>query len=323
MTIAIGLGVILAFIGVSLIYVYAYRGEARYASLREYLRKGWPVFSPLNCLLYLFTKKRARKPFSDLADFPELAPIRENWETIRDEALSIYEQQYFEKTKDQENASHYDLGFRTFYKYGWSKFYVTWYGYTHASAQRLCPKTAAIVEPIPTVNGAMFTTLPPGGKLTRHLDPLACSLRYHIGLQTPNDDDCYISVDGQKYSWRDGDAMLFDETYIHYVENETDQPRLILMCDVERPLAFPGTLVNFAYKGFARLTVVPNTNEDKRGLVNTLFAWFAPVGAKGKALKKRNKPLYLALKHTLNASLMLVVVATVVTALLLLERVLD
>ncbi len=28
----------------------------------------------------------------------------------------------------------------------------------------------------------------------------------------------FIEVDGERYSWRDGEGVLFDETYIHYAE---------------------------------------------------------------------------------------------------------
>lgn len=309
MTVTIGLSAVSAFILGSLAYVYAYRGQTRYAGLSEYLRKGWPLFSPFNCLLYIFTEKRAKKNFANLSDFPELAEIQANWQTIQKEALEVYNQEYFDKTKDKENASHYDLGFRTFYKYGWSKFYVTWYGYTHKSSQRLMPETVKLLNSIPTVNGAMLTTLPPGGKLTRHLDPLACSLRYHLGLMTPNDDNCYINVDGEPYSWRDGQAMLFDETYLHYAENNTDKPRLILMCDIERPMGFFGKFINFFYKGLTRLTVVPNTDEDKRGFVNATFAGLSPIIGKIKGLKQTNKPLYTVIKYSINLSLILIVFA--------------
>src|SRR4051812_49977658 len=81
-----------------------------------------------------------------------------------------------------------------------------------------------------------FAMLPPGGDLGRHRDPFAGSLRYHLGLVTPNNDRCRIFVDGQPYAWRDGEAVLFDETFIHWAENRTDVDRLILFCDVERPL---------------------------------------------------------------------------------------
>ncbi len=85
----------------------------------------------------------------------------------------------------------------------------------------------------------MFTLLPPGSRLGAHRDPFAGSLRYHLGLMTPNSPECYIIVDGQKYYWKDGEAVMFDETYIHQAENRTDVTRVILFCDIERPLSNP------------------------------------------------------------------------------------
>ncbi|SQC15602.1 Fe(2+)/alpha-ketoglutarate-dependent dioxygenase LpxO [Klebsiella pneumoniae] len=32
--------------------------------------------------------------------------------------------------------------------------------------------------------------------------------------------------------------MLFDETYIHYAENTSGENRLILFCDIERPMRY-------------------------------------------------------------------------------------
>jgi beta-hydroxylase len=43
-------------------------------------------------------------------------------------------------------------------------------------------------------------------------------------------------VDGERYSWRDGQDFVFDETYVHRFQNLTDQPRIILFADVERPI---------------------------------------------------------------------------------------
>src|SRR5690606_27074209 len=136
--------------------------------------------------------------------------------------LALHAHRAFENTAREGSQSYYDVGFHTFFKYGWSKYYLNWYGYTHASARRTCPKTVEILENIPGMKGALFTLLPPGSKLTRHTDPFACSLRYHLGLATPNSDDCWISVDGTRYSWRDGEAFLFDETCLHHAANETD-----------------------------------------------------------------------------------------------------
>jgi beta-hydroxylase len=65
----------------------------------------------------------------------------------------------------------------------------------------------------------------------------AGSPRYHLGLVVPKSPGhCRIFIDGEPYSWRDGEDLLFDETYLHYAENTTSDDRLILFCDVERPL---------------------------------------------------------------------------------------
>ena len=133
----------------SIVYVYRFRGEARYESLTEYFRKGWPIFSPLNCALYMTTLPRGSKAVLDPADFPELDLLRQNWQAIRDEGMELLRQNYFDATKRPGTAGYYDVGFRSFFKYGWSHFYVRWYGYTHHSARRLCPRTVAILRRVP------------------------------------------------------------------------------------------------------------------------------------------------------------------------------
>lgn len=320
MWVVLAMGSILIVVVGSMTYVCQFRGTTRYASVSEYLRKSWPIFAPLNCLLYLFTQPRARKSILRVEDFRELAPIREEWQTIRDEAVHLYQQRHFESVRNPDSPAYYDIGFRTFFKYGWSKFYLKWYGYTHASARELCPITVKILERLPSVNGAMFSLLPPGSQLTRHADPLACSLRYHLGLVTPNSDDCFINVDGVSYSWRDGTAFVFDETYLHFAKNNSDQYRLILMCDIERPLNPLGRFVNFFYKQLAKLTIVPNTAADKRGLGNVLFSKLAPLSAEVSKLKGTNRKLYLLIKYTVNLTLVALLLFFVAVLLQVLFR---
>lgn len=296
---------LLTFIASSIFYVYLVRGKTRYLNFTEYWRKGWPLFAPMNTLLYMFTEARGAHPILKTQDFKELDEITRNWKIIRDEAMQIYEKGFFDKTKEVGSNSSFDLGFRTFYKYGWGKFYVNWYGHIHESALRYCPKTVEILKKIPSVNGAMFSILPVGSKLTRHLDPVACSFRYHLGLKTPNDPQCFINVDGTKYSWKDGEAFLFDETYLHFANNDAETYRLILMCDVERPLSFPGKIINAIVRFFMQFSVVPNMAGDKQGLVNKIFSGLAPMLQKAKELKQIDPPRYKLLKYTVNISLML------------------
>jgi beta-hydroxylase len=97
---------------------------------------------------------------------------------------------------------------------------------------------------------------------------------------------------------------MFDETYLHYVCNDTDYDRLILMCDVKRPLNLLGTVFNFFYQGVTRASVVPNTPEDRRGFANRVFAGLAPLLARAKPLKSTNRPLYLIIKWSMNILLL-------------------
>ncbi len=300
---------VLAFSLACMGYVYRLRGNVRFAGVSEYLRKGWPVFAPLNCLLYACTHARGKPPIQRNEDFPEYQILRDNWQTIRDEALKLKELGFFEQSKDTTNVAYYDVGFRTFAKYGWSKFYLHWYGYTHHSAQELCPKTVEIIKRVPQINGAMFSLLPARSILTRHLDPVASSLRLHMGLKTPNQDACFIEVDGLTHSWRDGEILLFDETFLHHVRNDTDEFRLLFMCDVRRPLNLPGRILNAVVQAALAVSIVPNTSKDRRGLANRLFHGLVPFLAKTKALKQTNRPLYLCVKWGINLTLIAVALA--------------
>ncbi|MDF3127066.1 aspartyl/asparaginyl beta-hydroxylase domain-containing protein [Rheinheimera sp. 1928-s] len=288
----------------SVAYVYRWRGQARYQSLSQYLRKSWPVFAPLNCLLYMTTRAEARRPVLDATYLQNISVLRDNWHIIRDEALALQASGIFEQIKTPGSAGYYDVGFRTFYKRGWSKFYLMWYGTTHNSAQRLCPKTLALLKQVPGVQGAMFSILPPGSELSLHADPMASSLRYHLGLDTPNSEHCYISVDGECCSWQNGQDFVFDETYPHHAKNNTQASRLILMCDVERPMNLLGRFFNLLYRFIIKGTVVPNTTEDKTGMFSALFASMAPLRQSTLKLRTERRRLYKALKITLNTSLL-------------------
>ena len=209
-----------------------YRGRERHRFHRQ-ITDHSTVIAPYNAIMYGFSAV-PNTPFVDVARFPELKPLADNWQVIRDEALRLSEDGHIRAA-----AGFTDLGFNSFFRRGWTRFYLKWYDAPLKSAETLCPRTLALVQAIPAINGAMFAMLPAGGDLGRHRDPFAGSLRYHLGLSTPNSDACRIVVDGESYAWRDGEAVMFDETYIHWAENRTDRDRLILFCDVERPLTSP------------------------------------------------------------------------------------
>ena len=274
----------------SAVYVH-YRGRVRHGFFRQ-LTDHSSLMAPYNALMYLFSAVPNR-PYVDVARFPELAPLALHWQAIRAEAQAL-----FDHGRIRAAGTYNDLGFNSFFKTGWKRFYVKWYDEPLPSAKALCPKTVELVQSIPGVNAAMFALLPPGSKLGAHRDPFAGSLRYHLGLVTPNADTCRIVVDGEPYAWHDGEPVMFDETFIHTAENRSDVTRIILFCDVERPLSNPLVrgLNHFVKATLIRASQTENMPGDRVGVLNHIFNGAYRVRRIGKWIKKKSRFAHYTLK---------------------------
>lgn len=256
--------------------VYAYVGAVLAVHLRGRVRLRFDrqlvdhsaLFAPYNLLMYAFSKVPSR-PVVDRSGFGELDALRNHWQTIRAEALALAEGGHIRKAEGRNDAS-----FDSFFRQGWKRYYLKWYGNALPSAQAQCPRTVALVNAIPTVKAAMFALLPPGSRLNPHRDPFAGSLRYHLGLVTPNSPDCRILVDGEELVWRDGEDFMFDETFVHWAENRTEHTRVILFCDIERPLRTPlMRAINRAVSRFmGQATATENVPGEPVGAINRLYA---------------------------------------------------
>ena len=157
----------------------------------------------------------------------------------------------------------------------------------------------------------MFAELPPGGTLNPHRDPYAGSIRYHLGLDTPNDNGCYIVVDGERYSWRDGQSVLFDETFIHEAHNTTNSDRIILFCDIERPMKFQWAQAINRLLGSTLITAAssPNKSGDQIGIINRLFQYVWVIGQYRRKFKHWNRTLYTITKIVLILSVLALIIS--------------
>lgn len=278
----------------AILYVH-FRGKARLPFFRQLFDHS-SVMAPLNIFMYLFSRLPTNTAYLSVNEFPQLRLLQDNWQTIRDEALNL---DNLEKIKAAEKND--DAGFNSFFKVGWKRFYLKWYEASHPSAAQYCPKTVALLKQIPEVKAAMFAELPPGGRLNEHRDPFAGSLRYHLGLVTPNNDSCFIMVNNERYSWRDGESVMFDETYIHWAKNNSNVNRIILFCDVERPMRFAWVQAINRWLGRTMMTAASSPNEtgDQTGGINKIFRIFWLVGKYRRKLKKWNKAAYYLVKFSL------------------------
>lgn len=287
----------------SVLYIH-FRGKVRLPFLRQLFDHS-SIVAPINLFMYTFSGVPTSKPYLGLNRFDDLLVLQANWQMIRDEVLHL---QTLQKIRAAEKND--DAGFNSFFKTGWKRFYLKWYEASHPSAEQFCPKTVALLRSLPTVKAAMFAELPPNGKLNRHRDPYAGSLRYHLGLITPNDDRCFIDVNGERYSWRDGEGVMFDETFIHSAQNNSEANRIILLCDIERPMRFRWAQAINRWLGRTMMTAASSPNEtgDQTGGINKVFRYVWLCGQYRRKLKAWSKPLYYVIKFGLIISVIALII---------------
>ncbi len=273
------------------IIILIYAGSFAYLYLRcrdrlplhKYLSNHVLLLAPLNFLFTFFTVGRQGAVFATNT-VPGLDKIRASYPVIRSEAKVLLDTGVFQRPPAVDEP-----GYNTFEKGGWRLYPLKWYtkecGRTAVNA---CPKTCAILDSIPAIRSAMFTVLPPGARLGRHHDPIASSLRYHLGLLTPNSEKCALTLDGIEYPWRDGEELLFDQTYLHSAINRTDIVRVILFCDVEKTQLIPGV------KGFAeavnRALVAKFTGANDQGKLSWVSWAYKPIYKVRSYVKEKIKP---------------------------------
>ena len=96
-----------------------------------------------------------------------------------------------------------------------------------------------------------------------------------------------VQIDGERYFWRDGEGVIFDETYMHWAENRSEGNRIVLFCDVERPLNNPVArwFNHFISHTLIRAAAAPNSDSDKTGGINKAFGYVQQVRLFGKRIK--------------------------------------
>jgi len=85
------------------------------------------------------------------------------------------------------------------------------------------------------VKHVSISTWKPGAVIKPHMGPFKGVIRLHIGLHIPPG-NCWLFLDGKKHYWKEGEVFAFDDTYLHYGANETDEDRVILYVDLERKM---------------------------------------------------------------------------------------
>ena len=111
-------------------------------------------------------------------------------------------------------------------------------------------KLAKLLENHPEIVSCVLSILEPNTMIPIHVGYYKGIIRYMLPLIVPDDkDNCFLWVNGLKYSWTEGKSVLWDDIYPHKVYNNTNQNRVLLYMDVVRPIdGFLGNLNSFVLK---------------------------------------------------------------------------
>lgn len=186
--------------------------------------------------------------FPDLPSEPFLDPLSLSWGNhllqafgdIRAEAMELLEQKEpledFIRIKDGDRVENYLGGPAP----AWEAFFFYRHGVRYDTNHLRCPLTSRALESVTLCRIAdhapeiCFSVLAPDTVIQPHFGVTNIRSVLHLPLLVPG--GCALRVAGSPDRvWREGELVLFDDTFEHQAWNHSKQPRVILLMDCWNP----------------------------------------------------------------------------------------
>ena len=229
-----------------------WKGAPIMASLGRESRRGgngivkidYHIFkSALNAFFGMFIGRQRRPTFFDIKQTcPALDQVTHAHPVIRqefDRLLADWNEfpQYHEVDPGERNISATTPE-------RWNVFMLEVMRHRPAQNRASCPETCRVLERVPGMIQAFFSILDPGKSVPEHEGPYLGYLRYHLGVRVPAQNPPRLVVNSQNYVWKEGEAVLFDDSWPHSVVNTSNEIRAVLIVDVRRPMPLVADLCN-------------------------------------------------------------------------------
>lgn len=179
---------------------------------------------------HLFTEKNPRF-FYDVKDFSYLDNLVKNTAVIREELLLLIK------------SGRQDEWVKTFPNYvksdkqkAWQIFSFMFFTIRYVDNASICPQTAELIYSIPEILSCDFSYLKANTHVLPHKGYSKMVLRCHLPLIIPNEELCAIRVGDEVRHWKEGELMIFDDSFEHEAWNKSDEDRIVLMFDIPNPL---------------------------------------------------------------------------------------
>jgi aspartate beta-hydroxylase len=187
--------------------------------------------------------------FPDLPAHPYLEPGMQAWApvlsaafpAIREEALGLLAHtsgfENFVRLRKGDRMDNYLGGQQP----SWEAYFFFRHGKRFDDHHAQCPMTSMALESIELCQipdhapEICFSLLAPGTHIRPHYGVTNVRSVMHLPLLVPP--DCSLNIIGAgEHVWREGELMMFDDTFQHEAWNRSTEPRLILLMDCWNPM---------------------------------------------------------------------------------------
>jgi beta-hydroxylase len=141
------------------------------------------------------------------------------------------------------------------------------------------PTTTAALLAVPGLMSAMWSVMAPQTGLPEHVGTNAGALRLLFSVD--GGPDAVLGLDGVSLPFVDGRGLLFDDTAPHWSWNAGERPRVLLLCDLLRPLPAPQRWANVIVQHLHHLAIPRYRRIGRRA--SGLIAQVGPPGQVGPA----------------------------------------
>jgi aspartate beta-hydroxylase len=208
--------------------------------LRIYFNEEAPVYpDPRQRPTFLHFPGLPPAAYLDRSLFPWIEQLEAQTDAIREELLRLLpsdagrERVFTNEAIEQANLR----GLNT--APSWNGYYFYRHGERREDNCSSCPATARTLELLPLSHvrdhgpEVLFSVFTAGTHLLPHRGVTNTRLVGHLPLIVPP--DCALNVGGEIHEWREGRAVIFDDTYEHEAWNRSQRTRVVLIFDLWNP----------------------------------------------------------------------------------------
>lgn len=166
--------------------------------------------------------------FYNSGEFRFTKDFEDNYEKIKQEIIEYYES-FQSKFNEQYIPHKYIVG-------GWKVLSIWGYIFQSISKTKKFPTIRKLVVKYPEIISLQISILQPNTRIKAHFGGSNSLVRHHLAIHIPGKlPEVGFNLKGDIRCWEDGKLLSFCEAHRHYVWNNTNENRVVLLFDSIHP----------------------------------------------------------------------------------------